>query len=82
MSLCNWRSRKGLKRRGSFVEGYDPQGQGRRRRFHLHLPELLLGAVALGNVIPFPSAVARPDGRICRRERLGGLLNFYERKAA
>ena len=36
----------------------------------------------LGNVIPFPSAVAPPDGRICRRERLGGLLNFYERKAA
>ena len=36
----------------------------------------------LGNVIPFPSAVTPPDGRICRRERLGGLLNFYERKAA
>jgi putative transposase len=37
----------------------------------------------LGNVIPFPSHPATPlDGRICRRERLGGLLNFYERKAA
>jgi transposase InsO family protein len=36
----------------------------------------------LGNVIPFPSAVTSPDGRVCRRERLGGLLNFYERKAA
>ena len=36
----------------------------------------------LGNVIPFPSAVTPPDGRIGRRERLGGLLNFYERKAA
>ena len=36
----------------------------------------------LGNVIPFPSAAAPQDGRIGRRERLGGLLNFYERKAA
>ena len=37
----------------------------------------------LGNVIPFPS----PDsvtavGRVERRQRLGGVLNFYERKAA
>jgi transposase InsO family protein len=36
----------------------------------------------LGNLIPFPSAVTPRDGRICRRERLGGLLNFYERKVA
>jgi putative transposase len=36
----------------------------------------------LGNVIPFPSAVTPSAGRICRRERLGGLLNFYVRKAA
>jgi len=37
----------------------------------------------LGNVIPFPSRLATSlDGRICRRERLGGLLKFYERKAA
>jgi putative transposase len=36
----------------------------------------------LGNVIPFPSGVTPPDGRIYRHERLGGLLNFYERKAA
>jgi transposase InsO family protein len=37
----------------------------------------------LGNVIPFPSRLATSlDGRICRRERLGGLLNFYERRAA
>src|ERR1019366_6470905 len=37
----------------------------------------------LGNVIPFPSPPATTiDGRICRRERLGGLLNFYERKSA
>ena len=82
MSLCNWRSRKGLKRRGSFVEGHDPQGQGDAAGFTCTFHELLLGAVALGNVIQFPSAVARPDGRICRRERLGGLLNLYERKAA
>jgi hypothetical protein len=37
----------------------------------------------LGNVVPFPS----PDsvaavGRVERRQRLGGVLNFYERKAA
>jgi putative transposase len=36
----------------------------------------------LGNVIPFPSAVTPSCGGIRRRERLGGLLNFYERKAA
>jgi putative transposase len=37
----------------------------------------------LGNVIPFPSPPATTiDGRICRCERLGGLLNFYERKSA
>jgi hypothetical protein len=36
----------------------------------------------LGNVIPFPSAVTSPDGRVCRRERLGGLLSLYERRAA
>jgi hypothetical protein len=37
----------------------------------------------LGNVIPFPApASATADGRVCRRERLGGLLTFYERKAA
>jgi hypothetical protein len=37
----------------------------------------------LGNVIPFPYRLARSlNGRLCRRERLGGLLNFYERKAA
>jgi len=36
----------------------------------------------MGNVIPFPSDVTSPDGRIGRRERLGGLLNFYERNAA
>ncbi len=37
----------------------------------------------LGNVIPFTSPPATTiRGRICRRERLGGLLNFYERKSA
>ena len=37
----------------------------------------------LGNAIPFPSATLRlPEGPICRHERLGGLLTFYERKAA
>ncbi len=37
----------------------------------------------LGNVIPFPSRdSASPVGRIGRRERLGGVLSLYERKAA
>ena len=37
----------------------------------------------LGNVIPFPSRnAASPVGRIGRRERLGGILAFYERNAA
>jgi hypothetical protein len=37
----------------------------------------------LGNVIPFPSCdSASPVGRIGRRERLGGVLSFYERNAA
>jgi hypothetical protein len=35
----------------------------------------------LGNLIPFP-APGTAVGRICRREWLGGLLNFYERTAA
>jgi putative transposase len=37
----------------------------------------------LGNVMPFPFAASPTvGGRIRRRARLGGLLNFYERKAA
>jgi hypothetical protein len=37
----------------------------------------------LGNVIPFPSPdSASPVGCIGRRERLGGVLAFYERNAA
>ena len=37
----------------------------------------------LGNLIPFPSPQSPCGrGRICRHERLGGLLNFYERTAA
>ncbi len=37
----------------------------------------------LSNVIPFPSHdMASPVGRIFRRERLGGVLSFYERRAA
>jgi putative transposase len=37
----------------------------------------------LDNVIPFPSRDScTAVGRIERRERLGGLLNFYGRKAA
>jgi putative transposase len=36
-----------------------------------------------GNIIPFPSrAVPAGLGHIYRRERLGGLLKFYERKGA
>ena len=37
----------------------------------------------LGNVIPFPSRdSASSVGRIGRRQRLGGILSFYERNAA
>ncbi|MGO9834602.1 MAG: hypothetical protein ACLP1X_10325, partial [Polyangiaceae bacterium] len=37
----------------------------------------------LGNVIPFPSRdSASALGRVGRRERLGGVLSFYERSAA
>jgi putative transposase len=37
----------------------------------------------LGNVIPFPSRHSfAAVGSVGRRERLGGILNFYERKAA
>ena len=37
----------------------------------------------LDNVIPFPSRhSASPVGRIGRRERLGGVLSFYERSPA
>jgi putative transposase len=37
----------------------------------------------LGNVIPFPSrASPQFEGTVCRRQRLGGVLKFYERKAA
>jgi transposase InsO family protein len=37
----------------------------------------------LGNVIPFPSrASPQFEGTVCRRQRFGGVLNFYERKAA
>jgi putative transposase len=37
----------------------------------------------LGNLIPFPSAASPAvGGRVRRRARLGGLLNFCERKAA
>ena len=47
---------------------------------HYHAERNLQG---LGNVIPFPSRDSTsPVGRIGRRERLGGVLAFYERKAA
>jgi transposase InsO family protein len=37
----------------------------------------------LVNLIPFPSRIPQTEGgRIARRQRLGGLLNFYERRAA
>ncbi len=37
----------------------------------------------LDNVIPFPSITPLAiGGRVHRRERLGGLLNFYQRRAA
>jgi transposase InsO family protein len=37
----------------------------------------------LGNTIPFPSnQVGAKSGKVVRRKRLGGLLNYYERLAA
>jgi hypothetical protein len=37
----------------------------------------------LGNTIPFPSSqVGAKSGKVIRKERLGGLLNYYERLAA
>jgi hypothetical protein len=38
----------------------------------------------LNGAIPFPDGLARgsPTGRVVRRERLGGLLNFYSRETA
>ncbi len=37
----------------------------------------------LGNIIPFPSPVSLAvDSRIRRSQRLGGLLNYYDRLAA
>jgi transposase InsO family protein len=37
----------------------------------------------LGNTIPFPSSyVGTKSGKVIRKERLGGLLNYYERLAA
>ena len=37
----------------------------------------------LANVIPFPSRDSfTAGGRVGRRQRLGGLLNFYRRNAA
>jgi hypothetical protein len=44
---------------------------------------LLPQGQGLGNAIPFPSrASAQFEGTVCRRQRLGGVLSFYERKAA
>ena len=37
---------------------------------------------ALGNRSPVPIYGPQPAGRIVRRERLGGLINHYERTAA
>ena len=37
----------------------------------------------LGNVIPFPTGASMiVTGAVCRHERLGGLLKFYDRQAA
>jgi transposase InsO family protein len=58
-----------------------------------HLPSILRQFVehyhsernhqGLGNAIPFPTPASIPTtGRIRRRERLGGLLAFYDRVAA
>ena len=69
-----------------------PNGDGAGRRRERHLRSVVREFVehyhsernhqGLGNVIPFPSGVTSPDGRIGRSERLGGILNFYGRNAA
>ena len=63
-----------------------PLGEGHLRRVirefveHYHVERNHQG---FGNVIPFPANDAKVrSGRIRRRERLGGLLRFYERDAA
>jgi len=63
-----------------------PLGEGHLRRTvgafvaHYHAERNHQG---LGNVIPFPThPLEDARGPIRRRERLGGLLNFYERSAA
>jgi transposase InsO family protein len=68
------------------IAAHPPLGERHLRRaidefvVHYHSERSHQG---LANVIPFPSR-DRSDatGRICARERLGGLLKFYERKAA
>jgi hypothetical protein len=53
------------------------------KRRDLFSSSLALTTRAWANVIPFPSRdSASPVARIGRRERLGGLLSFYERNAA
>ena len=62
-----------------------PLGEGHLRRTveefvaHYHSERNHQG---IGNVIPFPARGSPVTGAIRRRERLGGLLNFYERTAA
>jgi transposase InsO family protein len=36
----------------------------------------------IGNAIPLPQPRASAAGSVLRRQRLGGILNFYERQAA
>ena len=36
----------------------------------------------LDNLIPFPARAPAARGRVVVRERLGGVLKFYDRKAA
>ena len=36
----------------------------------------------LANALPVPAAAANEDGPVNRRQRLGGLLNYYHRSAA
>jgi hypothetical protein len=48
-----------------------------------HWGAIAAADLGLGNVVPFPAAApATLVGRIGRRERLGGLLKSYARKAA
>jgi len=63
-------------------DGSERRGPGRPPVINL-LRELVV-RMALENrlINPSPSDSAGADGRVCCQQRLGGMLNFYHRRAA